>query len=228
LTSLAKSVYNNTGIILFSIGRSLKTVVLLSRKGGSGKSTIATHLAVCADLDGKAAALLDIDPQGSATKWSKRRQADTPTVYPATPVQVPNLLSKAKKQSADLIIIDTAGYADAQANAALQLADLVLIPCRASVADLDAIDYTIEQARHLSRRSRAAVVLNAAPVRGKIVTDVREALEKRVTVAPVVLCQRAAYANAWIDGRAVQEYEPHGKAAAEIEQLYQWILRDKQ
>jgi chromosome partitioning protein len=101
-----------------------------------------------------------------------------------------------------------------------------LIPCRASVADLDAIDYTIEQARHLSRRSRAAVVLNAAPVRGKIVADVREALEKRVTVAPVVLCQRAAYANAWIDGRAVQEYEPHGKAAAEIEQLYQWILRD--
>ena len=44
-------------------------------------------------------------------------------------------------------------------------------------------------------------------------------------VAPVVLCQRSAYANAWIDGRSVEEYEPDGKAAAEICALYRWLIQ---
>ncbi len=87
----------------------MKIVVLLSQKGGTGKSTIATHLAVCAARDGKAVALFDIDPQAAAAKWSERRTAEGPPVVRAGAAQLPNLVQQARQQGADKcadIIID--------------------------------------------------------------------------------------------------------------------------
>jgi chromosome partitioning protein len=202
----------------------MKIVVLLSQKGGTGKSTIATHLAVCAARHGKAVALFDIDPQASAVKWSDRRAAEGPPVVRAGAAQLPHLVQQARQQGADIILIDTAGHADASSLHALQLADLVLIPCRPSAADLDAIEDTIALAQH-AQRGKAAVVINAAPMRGHLAEDARAAISERIPVAPVILGHRSAYANAWIDGRSVEEYDPTGKAADEIRALYRWMMR---
>ena len=202
----------------------MKTVVLLSQKGGTGKSTIATHLAVCAERDGKKVALFDLDPQASSYKWSQRRKEEQPAVVSATAAALANLLAQAKQQGADLILVDTAGHADASSLHALHHADLVLIPCRPSAADLDAIEDTIELASR-AKPSKSAVVLNAAPTRGQLSQQARVAIEERIKVAPVVLGQRSAYASAWIDGRSVEEYEVNGKAAEEIRKLYQWMMK---
>lgn len=202
----------------------MKTVALISQKGGTGKSTIATHLAVCAERDHKQVAIFDIDPQASAYKWSQRRHAETPTVVKATAVQLPTLVQQAQAQHADLVFIDTAGRSDVAAHHALQVADLILVPCRPSAADLDAIEDTIHLI-HLSKDRRAAVILNAAPVRGGMAADARAAIADRLEVVPIVLCQRSAYAYAWIDGRSVEEYEPEGKAATEIRALYRWLIQ---
>jgi chromosome partitioning protein len=202
----------------------MKIVVLLSQKGGTGKSTIATHLAVCAARQGKAVALFDIDPQASAAKWSDRRAAEGPPVVRAGAAQLPHLVQQARQQGADIILIDTAGHADASTLHALQLADLVLIPCRPSAADLDAIEDTIALAQR-AQRGKAAAVINAAPMRGHLAEDARAAISERIPVAPVILGHRSAYANAWIDGRSVEEYDPTGKAADEIRALYQWMMR---
>ncbi len=202
----------------------MKTVAMISQKGGTGKSTIATHLAVCAERDHKNVAIFDIDPQASAYKWSQRRHADTPTVVKATPAQLPTLLVQAKKQRADLVIIDTAGRSDGATRHAIQAADLILIPCRPSAADLDAIEDTI-RLMQLTPDKRAAVILNAAPVRGSMAEDARAAIVERLAVVPIVLCQRSAYAYAWIDGRSVEEYDADGKAADEIRALYQWLIQ---
>lgn len=202
----------------------MKTVVLLSQKGGTGKSTIATHLAVCAERDGKKVALFDLDPQASSYKWSQRRKEEQPAVVSAAAAELANLLVQAKKQGADLILVDTAGHADASSLHALHHADLVLIPCRPSAADLDAIEDTIELASR-AKPSKSAVVLNAAPTRGQLSEQARVAIEERIQVAPVVLGQRSAYASAWIDGRSVEEYEVNGKAAEEIRKLYQWMMK---
>jgi chromosome partitioning protein len=183
----------------------MKIVVLLSQKGGTGKSTIATHLAVCAELKGKSVALFDIDPQASSYKWSKRRRENTLPVIAATAAELSGLIKKAKGQAADLILIDTPGHADAASLHALSHADLVLIPCRPSAADLDAIEDTI------------ALVKRAKPK--------KSAVEERMNVCPIALGQRSAYANAWIDGRSVEEYDSHGKAADEIRQLYDWMIK---
>jgi chromosome partitioning protein len=99
----------------------------------------------------------------------------------------------------------------------------VLIPCRPARFDLDAITSTVDIVK--AARTPCSVVLNAAP-RGKLAEEARSALvRKGITVIPTVLYQRAAYSHAVIDGRAVHEYEPRGRAAAEVEELYHHITR---
>ena len=97
------------------------------------------------------------------------------------------------------------------------------MPCRPALFDLDAIASTVEIVA--SAETAAAVVLNAAP-RGKLADEARAALEGQgITVFPSTIHQRAAYSHAVIDGRAVHEYEPEGKAAEEIAGLYGNISR---
>jgi chromosome partitioning protein len=202
----------------------MKTIALLSQKGGSGKSTIATHLAVCAARDDKAVAIFDIDPQASAISWARRRKSENPPVVKATSVQLPGLLKTAKKQKAALITIDTAGRSDIAASHVIQAVDLVLIPCRPSAADLDSIEDTIRLVTNADSQ-RAAVVLNQIPTRGRMGEEARSAISARIDVAPVGLFMRSAYSRAWNDGRSVEEYEPKGKAACEIKALYNWIMK---
>ena len=58
----------------------MKTLGLISQKGGVAKTTLATALAVCAELAGKGTVVFDLDPQASAAFWKDTRQADTPAV----------------------------------------------------------------------------------------------------------------------------------------------------
>ena len=142
----------------------------------------------------------------------------------ADPSQLAGLLKKAEDGGAGLVIIDTAPHSDRAAALAAQLADVVLIPCRPSAFDVDAIDSTLTITKLAQANAKAAVVLNAIPTRGNYAEEVRAGLSEVVTVAPIHLYQRAAYFNAVNDGRSVEEYEPKGKAAEEIRTLYQWVI----
>jgi chromosome partitioning protein len=201
---------------------SMKTLAIISQKGGSGKTTIAVHVAVCAAQRKLKTAIIDIDPQRSAYQWNQSRpdgmKLDAVT---ANASQLAALLAKAKAGGIDLAIIDSAPHSDSEAAIAAQLADYVLIPCRPARFDLDAIASTVDIAK--AANTPAAVVINAAP-RGRLADEARAALQRQgVTVLELVLHQRAAYSHAVIDGRSVHEYEPEGKAAAEIDDLYHHI-----
>jgi chromosome partitioning protein len=197
----------------------MKTLVILAQKGGSGKTTLAVHMAVCATRQKRRTALIDIDPQSSAFNWNESRDEGRKLdAAKAEAGQIPALLQQAKAGGIDLAIIDTAPHSDSAAAIAAQYADLVLIPCRPARFDLDAIASTVQIAT-VAKKS-ATVVINAAP-RGKLAEEARAALERQgITVIDTVLHQRAAYSHAVIDGRSVHEYEPDGKAAAEIDELY--------
>jgi chromosome partitioning protein len=202
----------------------MKTLAIISQKGGSGKTTIAVHVAVCASQRKLKTAIIDIDPQRSAYQWNQSRpdgmKLDAVT---ANASQLAVLLAKAKAGGIDLAIIDSAPHSDSEAAIAAQLADYVLIPCRPARFDLDAIASTVDIAK--AANTPAAVVINAAP-RGRLADEARVALQRQgVTVLDLVLHQRAAYSHAVIDGRSVHEYEPEGKAAAEIDDLYHHITR---
>jgi len=203
----------------------MKTIAIVSQKGGSGKTTIAVHLAVCAELAGKTAAIIDLDPQASALEWYTRREAESPEVITATPEQLPALLKQAEQNGAAFAIIDTAPHSDRAAVIAAELADVVLIPCRPSAFDVAAIGTTLSLLKLNKTLDRAAILLNAAPPRGAITDVAEEGLAEIVPVVPVRMHHRAAYSHAINGGHSVEEYDPHGKAAEEIRALYKWIMK---
>ncbi len=199
----------------------MKTVALIAQKGGVGKTTVAVNLAV---VVGAKAALFDLDPQESAVIWSDRRKAETPHVEFLTERRLPDGLRAAKQQGFNLAIIDTPPAAGPQAFTAAQAADLVLIPCRPSLVDLDAIRRTAQLIK--SADITAYVVFNAAPPGATtLLEDARAIVEATgLTVAPVILRERSAYRAAWPLGKGVSETEPHGKAAGEITDLKNWVF----
>ena len=197
------------------------TVALISRKGGAGKTTLACGLAVASEQEGLVTALVDLDPQGSASTWASLRIADTPAVISGHAAQLPTLLTAARDAGAKLAIIDTAPHSTDVALAAAHAADLVLIPCRASVADLHAIGTSIEITH---QAGTAAVVLNAAPVQGSLVKQARAAIAAyEVEMIPVVLHHRIAHVHAFTDGLTAPKFARVSKAGTELTAVFHWV-----
>src|SRR5262249_7891435 len=200
----------------------MKTVAILSQKGGAGKTTIAIHLAVAAEQRGVRSAVFDLDPQASATSWADRRSNPIPAVVAAQPPRLANLLAQAETQAADLVLIDSAPNADNASLAAARVADLILVPCRPSAFDLDAIGTTLNLASIAGKP--AWVVLNAVPPHGKLGIEATAALgHGGVQVVPCSLHHLVAYSHAVNDGHTAQEYDPRGRAAAEVSALFLWL-----
>jgi chromosome partitioning protein len=109
-------------------GSTMKTIAIISQKGGAGKTTVAVHLAVAAERRGLNTALFDLDPQASAASWADKRGNAAPAVVPAQAARLPALLEQAAAQSAGLVIIDSAPNADAASLAAARAADLIFDP----------------------------------------------------------------------------------------------------
>ena len=137
------------------------TVAVFSNKGGSGKTTIAVHLAL-AWAQGAPTALLDVDPQGTAIEWLKRRAADlkSPLAVPATGREaVQQALKLARAENYRYVILDLPPHSSAQIAWLLSEADLIVVPTRATAADLVTIKQTVDLV-HASKR-KAGFVLNA-------------------------------------------------------------------
>jgi chromosome partitioning protein len=204
----------------------VKTLAVLSQKGGAGKTTLAVHLAVMAQAEGQRVLIVDADPQRSASGWWQSREAGSPELVEAPPGQARAILQAARAAGHTLALVDTAPHSERSAGEVAGLAELAIIPCRPGILDLRAIGSTADIVR--AARTPAAIVLNACPPgRGgeaRLAVEARSALQAYgVPLAPVSVTQRAALAHALIDGRAVQEFEPDGRAAAEIRALWEWI-----
>jgi chromosome partitioning protein len=201
----------------------MRTIAVVSQKGGAGKTTLALHIAVAAELSGLSTAMLDLDPQGTAEAWAAWRKDEPPEVIGAKASTLPRTLEKASAAGADLVVIDTPPLAQAEARAAAQAADLILIPCRPRPFDLHAIQTTAGLALDFGKP--AFVIFNAGPPRGTVAYSEATDVAKMIgfQVAPVHLTERAAFHVATRDGRSAQEIEPEGKAAAEVAALWAWI-----
>lgn len=202
----------------------MKTIAILSQKGGSGKTTLAIHLAVAAYEAGLAAVVADLDPQASASMWHQARADPLPHVQPTHPVALPGLRQEAGRQGIDLFLVDTAPQSDNPAVAAAEASDLVLITCRPSVMDLRAVQNTIRLAR-LANVTPYVVLTQVDPF-GTLQDEAVRTLENLdVRVLPQMLGRRVAYHHGLIDGRTALEYEPAGKAALEVRDLFREVGR---
>ncbi len=203
----------------------MKTVSFLSQKGGTGKTTLCVHLAVAAERNGKSAVILDLDPQASAAAWKDNRSAEAPVTVSLQFSRLGQTLAASNQSGAAVAFIDSAPRSDQVAMAAAEAADLILIPCRAGILDIRAIAMTAKIAKLAGKP--AFVILNALPSQtGNLVAEVSEALAVHaLELAPVTIHQRAAFAHSLIDGRVAMEFDPKGKAAAEMTELYQWLVK---
>ena len=204
----------------------MQIITLAAQKGGVGKTTLAVNLAVAAQAAGIKTALFDLDPQESATAWSERRKAEFPHVEPISARRLDQAIDAAEANGFALTIIDTPPAAGAEAAAAAQRANIVVIPCRPSLIDLDAIKRTAQLITSIGRT--AVVVLNAAPPTATTLLDDARTLAEAtgLRVARAVLRERSAYRAAWPYGLGVVEHEPKGKAAQEVAALQKHILDD--
>jgi chromosome partitioning protein len=198
----------------------MKIVTLLTQKGGSGKTTLAVHLAVAAEQAGEKACIIDLDPQASATAWYQRREQETPIVATVRASELPQVLEAARDEGITLALVDTAPHTAPKASEATAHADYVLIPTRPTAFDLAAVGSTVEIVRSSGKRS--AFILNACPSRAPEIDEARNTLylSYGIQIAAVSVGERRAYARAVATGQAVTEFETDGKAAQEICALF--------
>jgi chromosome partitioning protein len=202
----------------------MKTLAVIGQKGGSGKTTAALGLAVEAAKAGRRVAVIDLDPQASATNWGDRRaDKESPAVVSCQVARLTQVLKAAEGQGVELAIIDTPGKSSEAAIAAAKASQHVLLPIQPHLFDIETLD-SVAELLAVSGKPPATVLVNRAPVQGKRHEDARAGLEGRgYTFSPVVLFQRAAHGDATNLGLTASEYEPGGKAGLEMKALYCYI-----
>ena len=203
----------------------MKILAVISQKGGVGKTTLATSLAVAADRAGKSVALFDLDPQASACFWSDRRRASgttpAPVVRDVAFSRLPFTLDAMRAAGCELVILDCPPQHRDVADAAISVADLVLVPTRAEALDLRAMAQTVRLTQQMYKPAR--VVLTFCPPTGVEIGQAREVIgQLGAETAPVQMHLRKAYSRSQQEGQSAQEYEPDGKAAAEVAALYDY------
>lgn len=202
----------------------MRTLVIANRKGGVGKTTLSGHLGVMAEQSGEGpVALIDTDPSGNLASWWNVREVETPVFAQVEMAKLKTHLKQLEKAGVKLAIIDTpAGHTEAGAiRAVMEVADLVLIPTRASPHDLRSVAATVELAEKVKRR--IVFVINGAAARAKITAQAAISLSQHGTVSPVILYQRTDFASSMINGRTAQEIDAKGNSAAEIEALWKYV-----
>ncbi|MFE4108407.1 AAA family ATPase [Almyronema epifaneia] len=201
----------------------MKTISLLTRKGGSGKSTLTTHWAVEAErTKGRRAVIFDFDPQGSCSSWYSKRQANSPLLIQSGPEAVQDHLEACKSEDVDFVLIDTVPDINAIAVHAARVSDLVVIPVRPSVLDIEAISASVELVEGVG--AAAVIILNQSPAGSTIADEATQVLgQYGLTICPIYIVSRIAFSRSMIDGRTAREIEPSGKAAREIRDSWKWI-----
>ena len=197
-------------------------IAFVTQKGGSGKTTLALSCAVAAEEQGSRALVLDMDPQRTAEAWYQAREAAMPKLAAVTAAELPSAITGARRRF-DVVLIDTPGRDEPSTAAAIRHADLCLVPCRPTPADMKATPPTVATIKRLGKLS--AFVLSQTPPRGYRIREAVKGLSVLGMVAPVHIVSRNAYQDAQGRGLAAIEFEPDGKAAAEVRELWQWITK---
>jgi chromosome partitioning protein len=202
----------------------MKVLSIVSQKGGTGKSTLATSLAVAAMQAGEKVFALDIDPQATLGRWFDRRPHEEPGFDRISRADAlgPALQTLAQ-QGYSLVIIDTPGADTPGATAAIRVADLCLVPTQPAPFDLEATTPTLEAI--MSTRRKFLFVLNRTPPKSGRVTEAAASLRVLGVLADPPITQRTDHQDAAGRGLGVTEFNPEGKAAAEMRELWAFVAK---
>lgn len=201
-----------------------KVITIGQQKGGAGKTTVAAHLAVALSQKGQRVAVIDIDPQGSLTRWHGLREERfgegfTGLTFAAlSGWRVGSEVSRLRK-SHDFIIIDSPPHTETEARTAIRSADLVLIPVQPSPTDVWATQATVDLAK--AERLPVRVILNRVSANSKLAQKFAKELPD---LAKSSIGNRVAFAASLMEGRCATEVDPSSAASDEIKALVKEVL----
>jgi chromosome partitioning protein len=201
----------------------MRVITFVTQKGGAGKTTLAINCAVAAAQRKKSVLIIDLDAQASAEGWYQDREAESPRLVRLDSGGISEALAKARHAGFDYVLIDTPGKDEPATAAAIRAADFCIVPCRPTPVDLKAVPPTVATINRLSKP--AVFVLTQTPPRGERIREAEVGLAMLGIVCPIRVVARTAYQDAQGAGLGVAEFDPNGKAAAEIAQLWNWIVR---
>jgi chromosome partitioning protein len=203
----------------------MKTIALVTQKGGAGKSTLASSLAVVASEAGERVCLIDMDPQATLTTWGKTRGETDIPVIAASPSKLASVLAALESKGVTLVFIDTPGAEGSAAAAAMAAAQLCVIPSRPTAFDLWASANTRQALK--DRKGDYVFLLNQCPPaqQSERIAEGVAALEAMGGLLSPLVLARVVYQDAARLGWGVSELNPQGAAAGEMRALWASLKR---
>jgi chromosome partitioning protein len=204
----------------------MKAITFVTQKGGSGKSTLCISLAVAAQEAGQSVCILEMDRQATISDWAEHRKQASPEVAQVDATQLDDIMARLRRSDFDYVFIDTPGVDSPGSLAAIRAADLCVIPCRPTPADLRAFKPTLAAIYRLEKKF--TFVLNQTPPRSYRVRDATDGLAVLGVLPEVNIVMRNDHQDALGLGQGVTEFNPTGQAADEVRRLWTWVEKRSQ
>lgn len=200
----------------------MRVVTFACQKGAAGKTTLAGHVGVQAELAGAGpVVLLDTDQQGALAEWWNGRAPERPAFAQTTIETIAGDIERLRDLGFQHCFIDSASAISPAVEQVVRVSDLVVIPCRPSPHDIRAATRTIDMVAQAGK-SLVFVLNGATP--GESINDEAEAvLSEAGAVAPVRIHNRTEFAESMFDGLTAMEMAPNSESSAEISDLWNYL-----
>jgi chromosome partitioning protein len=202
-----------------------KIITIAQQKGGAGKTTLVAHMAVALMQKGFRVAIIDIDPQGSLTRWHEVRAERMGEGYTGlhfsalTGWRVGSEANRLRRSNYDIVLIDSPPHVETEARTAIRAADLIIVPVQPSPTDIWATQATIKLAK--TEKKPVLTVMNRVAPNSKLAIQMRAELSD---LSDTYLGNRVAFASAILEGKGVTELDPKSQASLEIKALVEEMV----
>ena len=207
-----------------------KVIAIAQQKGGTGKTTLAVHLALAfIKYHNLKVAVIDTDPQGSLGKWfmirTEKKLSNDNLTFKTASLWGAQYESKTLKNDHDIVIIDTPPKIESDARPSIEAADLVLIPMSASHVDFWATGAIVDIAKKANKK--ILIQINRSNQRSKLITKTNDFIKSLdLSSTKTIIGNRQIYASSMGEGKTAVEKQKKGNAVEEIKSLSEQILSE--
>ena len=205
-----------------------KVITIAQQKGGTGKTTLAVHLALAfTNYHNFKVAIIDTDPQGSLGKWfmirEEKKLSNNNLTFKTASLWGAQYESKTLKKDHDIVIIDTPPKIESDARPSIESADLVLIPMAASHVDFWATGAIVEIAKKANKK--ILIQINRSSQRSKLISKTNDFIKSlNLSATKTIIGNRQIFASSMGEGKTAVEKQKKSNAVEEVKKLSEQIL----